>query len=193
MKSKLFLTGESGCGKSTLLRQELGKSLDNAGGFLTIRKVDENGAVKGFDIIPPDEKQVSTFLDFSKVPPIQMEAFGTLGVWCLENAMKNPSQYGYIVLDEIGGIELLEETFSEKLYQVLNSDIPCIGVIKGIGPATGMIQALGLSKAYEQKREKLWTTMKSMEDVQVVEMHSWDDEDAKQEVRKWVERWLLTK
>ena len=39
-------------GKSTLLRQLMGDKLALAGGFVTESKLDENGALLGFDIMP---------------------------------------------------------------------------------------------------------------------------------------------
>ena len=185
MKSKLFLTGESGCGKSTLLLQELGKSLAEAGGFLTVRKKTEDGRILGFDLITPDGTKEQRFLDFTKKPPIRMEVFQCLGVWCLEHT----TEYSFVVLDEIGGIELLDEDFSRAIYDFFNCDVPCIGVVKGNGPASGMIQALGLSERYEQERKRLWHTLESMEQVQVVEMSGWDDVHAKQAVQQWIQKY----
>ncbi|MBP3661157.1 MAG: hypothetical protein J6I89_07180, partial [Oscillospiraceae bacterium] len=54
MKRRLFLTGPSGCGKSTMIRQALGARIHQAGGFLTIRDRNENGTVRGFEILSAD-------------------------------------------------------------------------------------------------------------------------------------------
>ena len=35
-----------------------------------------------------------------------------------------------ILLDEIGGHELASDAFRQKLYQLLDSEFPCVGVIK---------------------------------------------------------------
>lgn len=35
-----------------------------------------------------------------------------------------------ILLDEIGGVELMNSEFRRELYNVLEGDIPCIGVLK---------------------------------------------------------------
>ena len=35
-----------------------------------------------------------------------------------------------ILLDEIGGVEMLIPEFREELYEVLNGEIPCLGVLK---------------------------------------------------------------
>lgn len=42
----------------------------------------------------------------------------------------NESKPRVILLDEIGGAELLHTAFRDALYEVLSGDIPCIGVIK---------------------------------------------------------------
>ncbi len=48
---------------------------------------------------------------------------------------------------------LLPEAFMDALMAVLQSDIPCIGVMKGPGPASNMIRKLGLGDACVERSE----------------------------------------
>lgn len=56
------------------------------------------------------------------------EVFAGAGVRFLENYQ----DCDLMLLDEIGGVELQVESFKNKLYEVLASPVPCIGVLKGI-------------------------------------------------------------
>ena len=60
------------------------------------------------------------------------EVFVDAGVRFLENYR----DCDLMLLDEIGGVELLVPPFKEKLYEVLESPVPCIGVLKGISNAS---------------------------------------------------------
>lgn len=54
------------------------------------------------------------------------EIFEVLGVHYLLSSRNKP----LILLDEIGGSELLSDTFRNALYDILASGIPCLGVLK---------------------------------------------------------------
>ena len=43
-----------------------------------------------------------------------------------------------ILLDEIGGLELKDQSFKYRLYELLAGDVPCIGVIKLLDKARSM-------------------------------------------------------
>jgi nucleoside-triphosphatase THEP1 len=57
---------------------------------------------------------------------VDLSPFTTIGLDCLE---LRPGQR-FLLLDEIGGVELGLDGFRDRLHEVLRSDIPCIGVIK---------------------------------------------------------------
>lgn len=69
--------------------------------------------------------------------------------------LEEAEKASFAVLDEIGGIELLCPKFREALETLLQSGIPCIGVMKGTGPGSQMIRKLGLDKDYELAAESL--------------------------------------
>ena len=109
------------------------------------------------------------------------EVFEDLGVRLLEEAYR----YDYVVLDEIGGFEVLSDVFLEALRKLLESDIPCIGVMKGEGPASKMIQKLGLGDAYNQKAEELRQWMRRDEGTHLYECGQFDPEGLKL-AQQWV-------
>ena len=64
------------------------------------------------------------------------EVFVDAGVGFLENYR----DCDLMLLDEIGGVEMLIPSFKEKLYEVLESPVPCIGVLKGM-PNAGSLRS----------------------------------------------------
>ena len=61
MKRRLLLTGPIGCGKSTLIINALGSAIRDAGGFLTLRVI-EDGRLAGFDLCSTDGRVRERFL-----------------------------------------------------------------------------------------------------------------------------------
>lgn len=148
----LFLTGPVGSGKSTSIAAALGEYLEKSGGFLTVRQKDDAGRAVAYWLERPDGSERHRIIDYSAKPyAMHLEVFEDIGVALLEEA----KQYDYVILDEIGGFEVLSESFVEALMELLESDTPCIGVMKGEGPASKMIQKLGLGEVYVQKAEQL--------------------------------------
>jgi len=145
MKRRLFLTGPIGCGKSTAIAQALGERTQRCGGFLTRRYREPQ---LHFTLESPDGQYSETFLDFPDGKPrVNMDAFSQLGVALMKGDV--------LVLDEIGGIELLDPNFAAALDTVLKSSIPILGVIKGDGPAGALVEALGLTEEYEHAVSRL--------------------------------------
>lgn len=169
----LFLTGPVGSGKSTSIANALGTHLDKAGGFLTVRQKDESGKAVYYWMKRPDGSDGQVIIDYSAKPyTMHPEVFEDLGIRLLEEA----EQYSYVILDEIGGFEVLSESFTAALMKLLQSDIPCIGVMKGEGPASKMIQKLGLGEIYVQKAEQLRQWMRQDEDTLLYECSQFDPE-----------------
>jgi len=167
----LFLTGSVGCGKSTSIATAMGDGLKKAGGFLTVRQKDDTGRAVAYWIQRPNGSEKQIIIDYSAKPyTMHMEVFEDLGVRLLKEA----EQFDYVVLDEIGGFEVLSEPFVEALMTLLKSDIPCIGVMKGEGPASKMIQKLGLGEVYVSKAESLRSWMRSDPDTLLYECGQFD-------------------
>ena len=173
MEKNLFLTGPIGSGKSTSIATALGDRISGAGGFLTVRQRDDTGRAVAYWLQRCDGSCRQCIIDYSAKPyTMHMDVFETFGVELLEQAR----QYDYVVLDEIGGFEVLSESFTAALMKLLQSDIPCIGVMKGEGPASKMIQKLGLGEIYVQKAEQLRQWMRQDEDTLLYECSQFDPE-----------------
>ena len=185
MEKNLFLTGPIGSGKSTSIATALGERVSGAGGFLTVRQRDETGRAVAYWLQRCDGSCRQCIIDYSAKPyTMHMDVFETFGVELLEQAR----QYDYVVLDEIGGFEVLSDAFMEALMQLLESGIPCIGVMKGVAPASKMIQKLGLGETYVQKAESLRQWMRDDEDTLLYECAQFDPEGLHL-AKEWVERY----
>ena len=179
MKQRLFLTGPIGCGKSTAITQALGEKTQQCGGFLTRRHREPH---LHFTLESPDGQYSETFLDFSGgKPQLNMNVFSQLGVSLLKGDI--------LVLDEIGGIELLCPEFTAALMQTLQRDVPVIGVMKGEGPARALIDALGLSEAYAHTANHLRNQLQSNENTLLYECRQFDKQ-ALHLATQWAEEYL---
>ena len=160
MKRRLFLSGPIGCGKSTAIAAAVGDSLPSFGGFLTRRQRDEQGHAITFSLASPDGNREQIFLDCSHgYPSITMDIFKDLAPKLMHGDL--------LILDEIGGMELLQPEFMSALYAVLESDIPIIGVLKGEAAASAMIRRLGLTEAYEVALRDLHKRLAEDENTQI--------------------------
>lgn len=179
MKRRLFLTGPIGCGKSTAITQALGDKSTRCGGFLTRRHREPH---LHFTLESPDGQYSETFLDFPDGKPrLNMDAFSQLGVSLLSGNI--------LVLDEIGGIELLCPDFAAALMQVLQRDIPVIGVMKGEGPAGALIDTLGLSEAYRHAADCLRSQLRNDRSTLLYECRQFD-EQALRLAEQWVKEYV---
>lgn len=178
MKRKLFLTGPMGCGKSTAIAQALGAKLKKAGGFLTRR----NGRDRlYFTLESPDGSQKATFLDFrGDSPRVDLSVFDSLGAKLLTG--------DFLVLDEIGGAELLEPAFMEALDRALASGLPILGVVKAEGPAGKLMDTLQLSEAYLEASARLRRRLAEDEDTLVYTCGQFDPQ-ARLLAENWVKEY----
>lgn len=154
MKNLLFLEGPIQTGKSTLIRKCLGAHIADCGGFTSQRLIDAFGNTRGFRIVSAAESLTAPAEDFmsnedpkhstdSDVPFISnagifkwfaddgrvitdQSVFDTIGVSLLRSSARHP----LVLLDEIGGSELLCGEFRKTLDAILSSSKPCLGVLK---------------------------------------------------------------
>ncbi len=186
MEKNLFLTGPLGSGKSTAIATALGADLTKAGGFLTVRERDDTGRAVAYHIQRPGGGSREMIINYHKPPySMYLDVFENFGVELLEEA----KQFPYIVLDEIGGFEVLCPKFMEVLMPLLASDIPCIGVMKGAAPAGRMIQNLGLGESYVQKAEALRQWMYRDADTRLYECSQFDPE-ALRLAQAWAKKYI---
>lgn len=192
MKKHLFLTGVSGIGKTTIIRQALGSAAGYAGGFITERVADGDGSVEGFDLYPAaaaighDGFDGLRFLDLGTVPPRKdNEVFRESAAQMLREA----GFYPFVMLDEIGGFEMLIPQFRNELAQLLNSDAPIIGVIKGAENAEELRASFGLGEKFTMLTDNLRAVLANDEDTVVIEVKQRGDETARRIVEAWVKEY----
>jgi len=165
MNQSLFLEGPIQTGKSTIILNNL-KSymlIEHAGGFLC-QRLTEDGKTKAFRLIETSSAETTEMKYCADIPDVFLEevsgkwikrdeVFKTKGIEILSDIHSKK----LILLDEIGGFEILIDNFREKLYEALSSCIPVIGVIKSVNNGKIMKSAVGISNDYLAKYEKLRT------------------------------------
>lgn len=178
MKRRLFLTGPMGCGKSTAIVRALGSHMARCGGFLTRRYREP---YLHFTLESPDGRTVEPFLAFPHGKPrLELDVFSRLGVSLLDGNI--------LLLDEIGGVELLCPEFVEALTTALQSDIPILGVMKGEAPAGALMEALGISREYEDAANRLRSWLQQDEHTLLYQCAQFD-ENALHLAEQWVKEY----
>lgn len=194
MKKKLFLTGPSGVGKSTIISQALGPSLAYAGGFVTERITQDGGKLLGFDLLPAAAAlsgsgfQRWRFLDYSGPSPVKdNEVFRNQAARLLQEA----EYYPFVLLDEIGGFEMLIPQFRNALAELLNSDLPIIGVLKGPENAAAVKRRFGLGDKFTLLTDNLRNVLSRDADTVLLEVKSPGDPVATRIAQAWAEEYAL--
>lgn len=179
---RLFLTGPMGCGKSTAIASALGRRLPLCGGFRTRRGPLRDGHPVHFVLESPDGSTRGVFLDFaSGKPEVHLEVFADLGVRMLRGEV--------LLLDEIGGVELLCPEFVSALEAALRRGVPILGVMKGEGPADSLVKALGLTEEYTAAANRLRRWLEADGDTCLYPCGHFD-ETAAELAGKWVEKYV---
>lgn len=193
MKKHLFLTGPSGSGKTTLIRTTLGDRICGAGGFVTERKLDDNGRLLGFDLLPASAAggvqgfEPLRILDYTVSPPkANTEVFRNDAAQLLDEAQ----YYPFSVVDEFGGFELIVPQFRTKLAEFLSYDQPCIGVLKTLENAEQLRCRLGLGEKYTAYAHRLREALESDEDTFILEVPQLGDKYAADIVQQWVREYI---
>ena len=129
---KIFLKGKPGIGKTTIIKKWISEILSQAGGFYTEEIREKNKRI-GFKIKTIDGKE-GFLAEIGKGKynvgkyMVNLEIFEEIGVKTLEEKLNNES-IKYIVIDEIGKMELFSEKFKEVVKKIIKSDKNVIGVI----------------------------------------------------------------
>lgn len=143
----LFLEGPVKTGKSTLIRDCIAPYIDQIGGFSS-QRLWRDGSPCGYRLAQADEldldaaycSELSNIFSYHNGQSFKKEpsVFEKQGVALLEQALGKP----LVLLDEIGGSELLVPEFRQKLYEILAGTC-CIGVIKLADKAAFMSRTAG--------------------------------------------------
>lgn len=143
MKKKLFLEGDIGIGKSTIIREALLPFLPGVGGFFVQRIFigDSYAAFQFHEVGTAAAYQLNRYVSsldgmdnlfiFSDARGRwhkDLRVFTNEGSACLKKSMAAGKRL--ILLDEMGGIELACPVFMQAAGEVLDGDIPVLGVLK---------------------------------------------------------------
>lgn len=147
MGRTILLTGRPGVGKTTVIRQ-IAKALgDAAGGFYTA-EIREHGQRRGFKIVTLDgEEGILAHVDIVRAPRISkygvnLTDLEQIGVASLRRAVR---QARYVIVDEIGKMELFSDEFRHAVMDAVCSDRCVIGtVMRGRHPFLEQLIALPL-------------------------------------------------
>lgn len=156
----LFLQGQRGIGKSTLIREALRPVAPMLACFSTQRLV-EAGNTIGYRVV----------LTEGTLCPVETAyKAGTQGVFLLRGKgdisvleqrilqLERDLQKEHIkliLLDEIGGIELVSKQFMSSLNRILSGEKPCVGVFKSAENMAHTSSMLQLKPYYFKLHEKL--------------------------------------
>ena len=190
MKKRLLLQGEIGCGKSTLIRQALGRDALKAGGFVTLR-VTQGNSLLGFDLAPAaaladPELTGQRFLDFTRDPCRNDAVFSRFGAALLQDSLEAP----FAVVDEFGGLELMVPEFYSALMELLQSDVPVVGVFKTPEASEALIRRLHPEEAYGEAYRSLRRLLLEDPDTELLETTGRGDAHAEQQLRLWVNTYV---
>lgn len=188
----LFLEGTSRTGKSTLLRECLLPYKERLGGF-SCQRLWEKDFCRCYRMIPASDFQ----LDQDYRPDLPHifryhrnqypEIFKDYGVHLLENA----SHYPLILLDEIGGAELLVPEFRQALYRVLSGSTPCIGVLKEASKAEFMKRTVGYGEEVIFYNEELRNFLHQLPNCHFLRFEQNQRDTVKKEIDRFLERIFL--
>lgn len=129
MGSNLFFTGLSGAGKSTLIQQALQMVCIWPAGFRTIRVYDDHDKVCAY--VVSDVRSPELAVRFmTRDEGEEWRRDDLLFCRVALDALEQAEAFDVILMDEIGGKELLNVPFRQRIIEILESPIPCIGVLK---------------------------------------------------------------
>ena len=95
------------------------------------------------------------------------------------------------MLDEVGGFELIIPQFRNALLELLNSDLPCIGVLKSVQDAEMLRGVLGLGEKYTTYAQALHAALDKDADTLVLETTGTGDTHAQRIVEQWAKEYAM--
>lgn len=198
----LLLEGRPGVGKSTLILETLGTKLGDAGGFRTVRLLNEEGQRVGFAVEPvhvnakPEKRfdgdMSNVFIFFGGAPDeslqvfpasrplVDVDKFVGLALATLENSSR------FLVMDEFGGVELENDIFTVKAKEALAGDRPVIGVIKSRRNAQHATKGLSSNEGLMGKYEDFRGFIEEETDTEIIAL----TDDNRGEVQTAIKNWV---
>ena len=103
--------------------------------------------------------------------------------------LNEAAYYPFAVLDEIGGFEMLIPQFRNALAELLNSDLPIIGVLKGPESALSIKHRFGLGDKFTMLTDNLRTVLTRDSDTVVLEVKAPGDPVARRIAEAWAKEY----
>jgi nucleoside-triphosphatase len=131
MGRTILLTGRPGVGKTTIIKQIAERLGDSAGGFYTT-EIREGGRRLGFKIVTLDGREgVLSHVDIKRPPRVSkygvnLKDLEEIGVAALRRAV---AEAQWVVVDEIGKMELFSEAFRAAIVEAIESDAVVVGTV----------------------------------------------------------------
>lgn len=131
MAIAVLITGRPGSGKTTLMQRVIARLPGRAAGFYT-RELRKGGARTGFELVTlKGERGVLASIERSGGPRVgkygvDLAVLDEVGVPALRQAMREAD---YVVVDEIGKMELLSPAFVAVVRDILAGPYRLLGAI----------------------------------------------------------------
>lgn len=132
MPRNVLLTGRPGCGKSTVARRTVDRLEAVAGGFWT-EEIRRGRRRVGFRVedIHTGRRAVLAHTDHPRGPRVSkyrvdVTAFERVGVAAVREAL---AREGWIVIDEVGKMELCSEAFPAVVTEALDARQPVLATV----------------------------------------------------------------
>lgn len=139
MPKNLFITGRKRSGKSTLLKTMIDPIIHLTGGYF-VQRLFIQGESRAFRLVHITSesylpnRHVQDFEGFSdliavtsKENKFYYDTFKTIGVSALKQACEEKQ---LVLMDELGRIEIMVPDFMQTVFNVLDSEVPVLGVLK---------------------------------------------------------------
>ncbi len=131
MGKTILLTGRPRVGKTTIIKDVVKMLPGRAGGFYT-EEMRERGRRQGFRIVTLDGQEgvlahvgIKSRMRVSKYG-VNLADLEGIGVAAIQEAI---AQKDYVVIDEIGKMELFSQAFKDAVWEAVHSDKPVLGTI----------------------------------------------------------------
>ena len=131
MGKTILLTGRPQVGKTTIIKDVVRRLPGQAGGFYT-EEMRERGRRQGFKIVTLEGQEgilahvgIKSRMRVSKYG-VNLADLEAIGVAAIRKAIV---QKDYVVIDEIGKMELFSKAFKDAVWEAVHSDRPVLGTI----------------------------------------------------------------
>jgi len=141
----ILITGRPGVGKTTALKKAVRRLGGHAGGFYT-DQIRNGGRRQGFKIVTLNGQEgILSHVDIKGAPRVSRYGVNLkdLDEIAVEAVRRAVTESDYIVIDEIGKMELFSEEFRLAVTEAVESEKPVLGtVMAGRHPWVDALKAL---------------------------------------------------